>query len=210
LMDEPLSTGADDLHEAKTQAIRQLEFDGEIVTGQYANYADELQKAGLNKDRSNTETYAELSLKSSAERWKGTRIILRTGKHLDRRHAMIEIYYFKEPCRIYCDENTYPNKLVLNVQPIEDIEFMMNTKVPRSDLEIRPVKLKFSKESEFNSEKAEGYEVIIEECIRGDQTLFISNSEIEASWRIIDKVREHIKDRKPHMYQKGIGRIEVH
>jgi len=200
LMDEPQSTEAEDIHEAKVAAIKQLEFNSEIIIGQYEDYEEELKAA--KKEHSNTETFVELKLHSKAPRWKDTELILRTGKHLKNKHAKIELIYRKEPCNIYCDINTYPNKLVLNVQPHQDIEFMMNTKVPES-MDIKHVKLNFSAESEFLSNRPESYEILLEECIAGNKTLFISNKEIEAAWKIIDDIREYIKDVKPIIYKKG-------
>ena len=200
LMDDPISTDAKDIHDAKVRAIRRLEFRNEIIIGQYAGYDEELLNA--NKDKSNTETFVELKLHSMSEKWNKTQIILKTGKNLDSRHAKIELYYKKEPCNLYCDINTYPNRLILNVQPLQDIEFMMNTKIPKRDFEIKHVKLHFSHSTEFAPNNTESYEIILEECIKCDKTLFISNFEIEASWTIIDKVCEYIKDKKPIIYAK--------
>jgi len=200
LMDSPQSTDAKDIHDAKTLAIEQLEFTSEIIIGQYEGYKKELEEA--KREHSDTETFVELKLYSKSPRWKGTEILLRTGKNLKDKHAKIELIYRKEPCNIYCDINTYPNKLILNVQPIEDIEFLMNTKVPEN-MDIRHIKLNFSAEKEFHSNRPESYEILLEECIAGNKTLFISNTEIEAAWKVIDKVREYIEDIKPIIYKKG-------
>ena len=200
LMDSPKSTDAKDMHEAKAAAIEQLEFRSEIITGQYEGYKEELKAA--KKEHSDTETFVELKLYSKSLRWKDTEIILRTGKNLKDKHAKIELIYRKDPCDIYCDINTYPNKLVLNIQPIEDIEFMMNTKIPDT-MEIKHVKLNFSAQKEFTSNRPEGYEILLEECIAGNKTLFISNKEIEAAWKIIDKIRLYLEDIKPIIYKKG-------
>jgi len=201
LMYAPASIDASHIHAAKVSAINHLRFDKEIIIGQYEGYHDELRSIG--KEPSNTETFVELILHSTMQRWKNTAIILNTGKHLDRRHATIELFYRKEPCVIYCSPNTAPNKLVLNVQPIQDIEFYMNTKMPKHDPEIKQVKLNFCTEREFQSNSPESYETILEECINGNKALFISNSEIEAAWRVIDEIHAHIKGRTPLIYKRG-------
>lgn len=200
LMEPPKSMESQHIHDAKVLAIEQLRFEKATI-GQYEGYIDELSAVG--KTDSNTETYAEVHLRSDSKRWHNTPIILRSGKNLDKRYALIEIFYRKEPCILYCDIDTFPNRLVLNIQPVQDIEFYMNTKIPKRDLEIKHIKLNFSSECEFSSNSSESYENILEECIIGDKTLFISSQEIEAAWKLVDNIREHIKDIKPLIYKKG-------
>jgi glucose-6-phosphate 1-dehydrogenase len=200
-MEPPQSMDADNIHEAKVMAIEQLRFDKAII-GQYEGYTDELAAIGK-ATNSNTETYAEIHLKSISKRWRNTPIIFKSGKNLDKRCALIELCYRKEPCILYCDIKTFPNRLVLNIQPIQDIEFYMNTKVPKRDLEIKHIKLNFSSESEFLSNSSESYENILEECIIGDKTLFISSQEIEAAWKLVDTIRKYTSKMKSIIYKKG-------
>ncbi len=52
----------------------------------------------------------------------------------------------------------------------------------------------------------DAYERLIADCITGDSTLFIRRDEIEASWRIIDRITETWKQLPPdtvYPYQAG-------
>jgi glucose-6-phosphate 1-dehydrogenase len=191
LMDTPQSTDPKDIHAVKADALKKLSPSG-LILGQYEGYADEV------KSSTDVETYAKVMLSSKSKRWRGTKIELITGKFLDSRFARIELQFKKEPCIIYCDIKTYPNSLILNVQPIEDIELLINTKTGN---DIVHTKLKFSPSEEFLSNTPESYEVILEEAIKGNKTIFISNRELEFSWKIIDSIRTNLP--KPSIYEKG-------
>jgi glucose-6-phosphate 1-dehydrogenase len=207
LMDMPMSTMAEHIHEAKANAIRRLRFGGQVTIGQYEGYQQELKDAELKP--SNTETYARLRLLSSDPRWRGTEIILETGKELSKRFARIDLVYKREPCAIYCDINTNPNKLMLCIQPNQKITMHMNTRVPGKDLDIKHVNLEFFPEKVFSSNTPESYEIILEDCIKGDRTLFISEPELEASWKLTDLIRARIRGKKPMTYKKKSINLDV-
>jgi glucose-6-phosphate 1-dehydrogenase len=200
LMDAPKSTAPEHIHEEKTAAIGHLRHTS-IALGQYEGYLDELPASKLKTSR--TETFADIQLESTSKRWKGAKISLRTGKMLHERRAKIEIYYKKEPCTLFCDISTHPNMLVLNVQPTQDIDFFMNTKVPDTDMDITNIKMNFCRDCEFTSNSPESYEVIIEKSIKCDKTLFIGKPELDASWKLIDKIKQETVGVVPELYKKG-------
>ncbi len=202
IMDAPQSITPEDVHEKKRNALKALSL-AKISVGQYAGYLDEIQKYG--KTHSDTETLVKLELASKSKRWKGTKIILMTGKNLAERYALIEINYKKEPCTIYCDIKTNPNRLVLHVQPTQDITFHMNTLVPASNMDIAHVNMNFCKECAFSANSPESYEIILEECIKGQKTLFITEPELASAWKLVDTIRTQMP--KPIIYAKG-SRIE--
>jgi glucose-6-phosphate 1-dehydrogenase len=199
LMDAPMNTIPEEIHKAKADALKKLQFTNRIVIGQYEGYQEELKTAKFKP--SNTETYVKLNLEMKDKRWKGTEIILETGKKLAKRFARIDIIYKREPCSIYCDINTNPNKLVLRIQPVQKIEMHMNTKAPGKDLNIKHVKLEFFPNKEFFSNTPESYELILEDCIKGDRTLFLSESELDAAWKLTDQIRKFVKGKKPINYK---------
>jgi len=201
LMEPPDSLEIKDLKKRKIEAINKLEFKGEILTGQYAGYRDEA--ASLNNPNSTTETFAEVKLISGSKRWKGTEIILRTGKMLKKREAYIEIDYKKEPCMMYCNLTTAPNRLIMHIQPLQNIEFTMNTTMPGEESNIKPVKMTFSPTTEFKSDSAKSYALIIKECIKGSKKMFICKNELEATWKLTDKITKQIKNVLPEEYEKN-------
>lgn len=200
LMEAPKSLAEEDFKKAKSDALKALVFTGNIITGQYKAYQDEVKDSNLG---SNTETFVELHLDSKAKRWKGTDIILRTGKMLQKREAYIEIEFKKEPCMVYCNMGSSPNKLVLHIQPLENIELTMNTVLPGEQMNLTPVKMTFCPTCEFNSNSPEGYEIILRECLLGNKSMFICDKEIDLAWKLTDTITSHVKGIIPTRYDAG-------
>lgn len=198
IMNPPLSMAADDIREEKTKALKNLEFK-KAELGQYTGYKAEVKKK-LNKE-TNTETYAKVELTSKNKRWKGTKIILETGKKLDKKEAYIELEYKKEPCLIYCDFRTAPNRLKIEIQPMQNITLSMNTKLPGETPDIEPVQMTFCPTCEFRINSPESYETIISECIKGEKRIFIRGKELDASWKITDEIIKKTKSVKPSLYK---------
>src|SRR5947209_1896021 len=86
------------------------------------------------------------------------------------------------------------NAITLRLQPNEGISLRFNGKVPGTSMEIRPVRMHFSYDSEFGAYTPEAYERLLLEAITGDATLFIRRDEVETAWRIVDPVRAAWKD----------------
>ncbi len=201
LMKPPKTTIPGDVHAEKAKAIKKVYFTGKAFLGQYEGYAEEARKTG--NPNSRTETFAELTLKSNDKNWKGTTINLRTGKKLKKKEAKIEIIYKKEPCLLYCNIDTNPNKLVLNIQPEQDVELCINTKTPGSEFEITHESLAFSPTKKFDSDAPQNYELLLWECIKGNKTLFISDIELKEAWKTVDDIRHKIKNNKIITYKEG-------
>lgn len=84
MMAQPESLDSTGIHAAKLDFLRsitpiaKIEVSKLSVRGQYKNY-----KQSVGNKSSHTETFARLELNSGLEQWKGTKIILETGKGLD-------------------------------------------------------------------------------------------------------------------------------
>jgi glucose-6-phosphate 1-dehydrogenase len=204
LMKPPKTTNPKDIHSEKAKAIKKVYFTGKAILGQYEGYKEEAKKIG-NPD-SKTETYAEINLKTKDSSWKNTDILLRTGKQLKKKEAKIEIIYKKEPCLLYCNIDTNPNKLVLNIQPEQDVELCINTKTPGTEFEVSHETLSFSPTKKFDSNTPQNYELLLWECIKGDKTLFISETELREAWKTVDDIRNKVKNNKIIAYKKGSNR----
>jgi len=200
LMEPPNSLNDIDFEKAKVDVIKKLEFKNEIIIGQYKGYQEEVKDINPG---SKTETFVELKLYSKAKRWKGTEIILKTGKMLKKREAYIEIEFKKEPCMLYCNIGSAPNKLVFHIQPLDNIELIMNTSIPGEKMNLTPVKMTFSPITEFNANSSEGYEIILHECLLGNKRIFIGDKELGVAWKLTDKIANHIKGLIPIEYDPG-------
>lgn len=200
LMEPPKSIDADHIREQKTNAIKELEFKN-LKLGQYFGYKELVYKR-LGKE-TNTETYARLELSSKSKRWKDTKIVLETGKKLDKKEAYIEIEYKKEPCLIYCNFTTTPNKLRIEIQPEQNITLTINTKPPGETPNIEPVQMTFCPTCKYLADSPESYETIINECIKGEKRIFIRAKELDASWKLTDKIVEKAKHTPLEVYKIG-------
>ena len=65
----------------------------------------------------------------------------------------------------------------------------INGKVPGNSVEVRPVRMDFSYDTEFGAYTPEAYERLLLEAMAGDATLFIRRDEVEAAWAFVDNIR---------------------
>jgi len=109
------------------------------VTGQYRagaiggqavpGYDDELGRD------SNTETFVAIKAHIDNWRWQGVPFYLRTGKRLPKRTTEIVVQFRDVPHSIFHGRGarTVPNRLVIGIQPSENITLSLMAKVPGLD-----------------------------------------------------------------------------
>ena len=102
------------------------------------------------------------------------------------------VEFKREPIQMFmsggCDVRG-ASRLALRITPDEGIHLIVDAKVPGQRMLLRPVKMDFQYESAFEAASPEAYEHLLEDALCGDQTLFIRNDEVEASWRFVDSIR---------------------
>jgi glucose-6-phosphate 1-dehydrogenase len=171
----------------------------ETVTGQYRagavegkavpGYDEELGKP------SDTETFTAIKAHVDNWRWKGVPFYLRTGKRLPKRVTEILVQFRCVPHSIFegTGAGLRPNKLLIGIQPEEDITLSLMAKVPGLDqdgVRLREVPLKISMPDAFaERQRRIAYERLLLDLIKGDQTLFVRRDEVEAQWHWIDAIR---------------------
>ncbi len=102
-----------------------------------------------------------------------------------------------------------PNKLVIGIQPEENISLTMMAKVPgldRDGIRLRSVPLDIAMPDAFTGAvRRIAYERLLLDLIEGDQTLFVRRDEVEAQWHWIDAIREEWAEEglKPKNYTAG-------
>ncbi|HKN61361.1 MAG TPA: glucose-6-phosphate dehydrogenase [Candidatus Acidoferrales bacterium] len=181
------------------QSIRPLTGDSvwkHVVRGQYGpgRIEDEpvrgyRQEPGVKPD-SSTETYAALKLHVDNWRWNGVPFYLRTGKRLRRSSTEIAIQFKRAPHRIFGEQDSEPNSLVLNIQPNEGISLSFGAKAPGSQMDVRPVTMDFEYRKAFGTANRDAYATLLNDCIRGDATLFDRADSVEAAWQLVDPILE--------------------
>src|ERR1700733_7534196 len=151
------------------------------------------QEPGV-KPESATETFVALKLLVDNWRWSGVPFYLRSGKRLARPMTEIAIRFKKAPHMVFQGESVEPNSLVLNIQPDEGISLQFGAKSPGSQMRISPVTMDFRYSQAFGSGSREAYATLINDCIRGDATLFDRADSVEAAWGLVDPILEAWKN----------------
>ena len=200
-MEPPASFTATAVRDEKVKvlrSLRQVDCD-QTVTGQYRagaiagqavpGYDQELGKP------SDTETFVALKTHVDNWRWKGVPFYLRTGKRLPVRVTEIVVQFRDVPHSIFArpGARTAPNRLIIGIQPEENITLSLMAKVPgldRGGIRLREVPLDIAMDDAFAGPKKRiAYERLLLDLIEGDQTLFVRRDEVEAQWDWIDAIR---------------------
>jgi glucose-6-phosphate 1-dehydrogenase len=216
-MEPPSSFDATAVRDEKVKVLRSLRLAGhaDCVTGQYqagamngeavSGYDDELGR------HSDTETFVAIRAHLDNWRWKGVPFYLRTGKRMPERKTEIVIQFKRVPHSIFAGKGaqTVPNRLVIGIQPRENIGLTVMAKVPgldRGGIRLRQVPLDISMPDAFAGPKRRiAYERLLLDLIEGDQTLFVRRDEVEAQWDWIDAIRAGWAEHglKPQSYAAG-------
>jgi glucose-6-phosphate 1-dehydrogenase len=205
-MEPPTSFDATAVRDEKVKVLRALRpaQASETVTGQYRagavegkavpGYDEELGKP------SDTETFAAIKAHVDNWRWKGVPFYLRTGKRLPERVTEILVQFRCVPHSIFDGAGSktvggglQPNRLLIGIQPEENITLSLMAKVPGLDhdgVRLREVPLEIAMPDAFaEAHRRIAYERLLLDLIKGDQTLFVRRDEVEAQWQWIDAIR---------------------
>jgi glucose-6-phosphate 1-dehydrogenase len=153
-------------------------------------YSDELGRASA------TETFVALKAHVDNWRWKGVPFYLRTGKRMPSRQSEILIRFRAVPHSIFAGRGATmePNKLVIRLQPEENIRLLVMAKQPgldREGIRLREVPLDLGTRNAFaDSRRRIAYERLLLDLIEGDPTLFVRRDEVEAQWEWVDSIRD--------------------
>lgn len=155
-----------------------------------AQYESFTKEEGVLKE-SRTETYFKSEAVLHHPRWKGVRITLEGGKATGERKKEI-VVRFKHPHPCLCppgSDHGYHNKVIFAIEPKEEITFRLWYKKPGFDLDVekRSFDLGYRRKSKKHK-YTEEYEKLLLDCFSGDQTLFVSTDEVEATWKFIDPI----------------------
>lgn len=151
------------------------------------------QEPGVSSD-SPTETFVALKLLVDNWRWSGVPFYLRTGKRMAKPRTEVAIQFKEAPHKVFRGENLEANLLVLNIQPDEGISLSFGAKSPGAEMHIRPVTMDFRYNQTFGVVSRGAYATLINDCIRGDATLFDRADSVEAAWGLVDPILEEWKN----------------
>ncbi|GLS13209.1 MULTISPECIES: glucose-6-phosphate dehydrogenase [Hydrogenophaga] len=217
-MEPPVSLDPDAVRDEKLKVLRSLrpmlaaDVARDTVRGQYTAGASAgevaigyLQEENIPPE-STTETFVALKAYINNWRWANVPIFLRTGKRLAERRSEIIIEFADQPFSIFNESpHKSVNRLQIRLQPEESIQLQLMAKEPGSGMRLRPVGLNLDLQSAFTERRAEAYERLLIDVIKGRLTHFMRRDELEAAWAWVEPIIqgwEQLGD-KPKPYTAG-------
>jgi glucose-6-phosphate 1-dehydrogenase len=225
-MEAPGDLSAESIRNEKVKVLNATRLDirkniaDAVCRGQYASGVDgegRKIKGYLEEERidpnSNTETFAAMRLSINNWRWAGVPILLRTGKRMARKTTEIVVQFKVPPLQLFqqveCEDDVCditrikPNTLIFQIQPNEGIFLKVGTKRPGMRFVVEDVKMDFSYSGTWNKSLPEAYERLLLDTLHGDSTLFTRSDEVEAEWRVVQPILDHLENLRPYAYPPG-------
>lgn len=182
-MESPEKLTGDYIRAERVKVLEKVKFiDG--ILGQYEGY----QQEAYVKENSSTDTYASLKLAVDTPRWFGVPFYLKTGKCLNKKETIIHIKFKQVDCLLMRGCPTDSNWLTLQIAPEAIFLLTLNAKRPDSTDQVMPVGMEFCHSCLFGVQTPEAYEVLLEEIMRGEQSISVRSDEIEHAWKLIDVI----------------------
>ena len=216
-MEPPARFDPDAVRDEKLKVIRALDpvLPHHLIRGQYlAEPGDEERfpsyRDAVGDPRSRTESFVALKAHISNWRWHGTPFYLRTGKRMVARSSEITVVFKDTPHSIFAeDAGRHRNVLSIRLQPNEGITLGVTIKEPGPGgmrLVDVPLDMTFAEAlGPEGADQVDAYERLIMDVVRGNQTLFMRDDEVEAAWAWTDPIIQGWESRNdvPKPYDSG-------
>lgn len=217
-MEPPSKLEANHVRNEKLKVLHAIRlFDEKSVKtdttrGQYTRGNMEGEKVNsyledIEKYESDTETFVAIKAYIDNWRWKDTPFYLRTGKRMIKRYSEIVINFKSVKHNVFDSNGDIPgNKLIMRLQPEERIELVQMTKLPGpGGYRYKPISLKLDYVDSFTERFPEAYERLMIDILRGEQTLFMRQDELDAAWVWIESIVNGWKKSKQKkiLYEAG-------
>jgi glucose-6-phosphate 1-dehydrogenase len=179
------------------QSIRPFDLEAvaqAVVRGQYSKgSANGKPVPGYREEQgvspsSRTETFVSAKLLIDNWRWANVPFYLRTGKRLAKRSTEIVIQFKRAPHVVFRGREAEANRLILNIQPDEGISISFGAKRPGTEMSIGNVNMDFSYKEGFGESTRSAYATLLNDCLRGDATLFDRGDNVESAWQLVDPI----------------------
>ena len=186
-MEQPVNEHSKALRDEKgkvLEACRVIE-PKHFVRGQYDGYLD---VPGV-KPNSDTETYAAFRLDIDSPRWSGVPFYLRAGKALAETVTEMTIEFKSPPRPLWIDHHDHvPNNSIrIEAKPENFAAITWLHKEPGETMMPEAITLA-PPPDERRDTGPEPYELLIEEAMKGDPTLFAREDSVLQSWRIVERI----------------------
>ncbi|MFV0604516.1 MAG: glucose-6-phosphate dehydrogenase [Niabella sp.] len=161
-----------------------------VVRAQYTAGVVNNKKQVAYKDETNvarnsyTETYVAAKLFIDNIRWKDVPFFLRTGKCMKDKSSVIVVQFKDSPHKIFA-EDVMPNRLIISIQPEQEIVLLFEAKTPGMHMHLKPVEMDFTYRDSFAEQSPEAYETLLLDVLEGDATQFMRADQVEVAWKIV-------------------------
>lgn len=203
-MEPPATIEPDRIRDEKLKvlfALQPLKGDDisrNVVRGQYTQGTLDTKKCSAYTEEegvaesSTIETFVAMKILIDNMRWSGVPFYLRTGKRLPNRSCEIVVQFKEIPHWIFDTPRgqLMSNQLVITLQPDESITLRLCGKRLGPGIDVRTIDLNLNPSSRGNKRSADAYERLLLDVIKGDQTLFLRQDELEQAWHWIDPILE--------------------
>ncbi|HSJ99000.1 MAG TPA: glucose-6-phosphate dehydrogenase, partial [Myxococcota bacterium] len=194
-MERPASLAADAVRDAMVRAIEALApaAPADVVLGQYGagEVGGERVRAYRDEDgvdpRSATDTFAAVRARIDHPRWEGVPFLLRTGKRLGKQFAEANVV-LRGGGGLFGGAGAAPNVISIRIQPHEGISVACNVKAPGEELRLEPVVMDHCHNCLYGIDTPGAYEVLLQDFLEGDATLFARWDFVRASWAFVDPI----------------------
>jgi glucose-6-phosphate 1-dehydrogenase len=126
---------------------------------------------------------------------------------MPKRYSEIIINFKSVAHNVFNPDEVIPgNKLIIRLQPEERIEIVQMSKMPGpGGYRYRPIALKLDFVDSINERIPEAYERLFIDILRGEQTLFMRQDELEAAWIWVESITRNWKktNQKNILYEAG-------
>lgn len=218
-MEPPTRFAADAIRDEKLKVLAALRpFDeagvaARTVRGQYRAGAVQgrpvtgyLEEAGI-EQHSRTETFVAIKAEILNWRWSGVPFYLRTGKRMQERVAEIVITFRGVPVSLFDapPAELAANRLLIRLQPEESISLQLLAKQAGDAMRLQPSRLNLDFESTAHRRRADAYERLLLDVIRGEVGLFMRRDELASAWRWVAPILDAWSkfDEAPKPYTSG-------
>jgi len=158
-----------------------------------------LSESGV-EPHSKTATFVAVKAEIDNWRWAGMPVYMRTGKYLPQRASEIVIQFKDVPHKLFKHSPSHllANRLVISLQPEENIKLFLNAKTPGRGMTLQPVALNLDLSSSSSKRRWDAYERLILDVIQGDLTLFMRETDVLSAWQWVDPIHEGWRNHMPH------------
>lgn len=195
-MEAPVKLTGEHIRDQRVHILKAVEF----VDGIYGQYEGYTQEPGASSS-SQTETFAALKFHINNPRWAGVPFYLKTGKALTGKNTSIHIKFKQVDCLLTKQCPADSNWLTIQVEPNAGFSLTLNAKSTEQSIILMPIDMSYIHAYRFGASSYQAYEVLLEEIMRGEQSVSVRFDEIESAWHLIDTIMQ--QKRSIYLYKKG-------